>query len=243
MKPVAIVQHDAHDGPSYFGTWLTRQGIGFEVFRMFDGHSLPADWSVHSGLCILGGPMGANDPLAYFPALLALTQSAVAQQVPVIGHCLGGQLLSRALGGTVGASDNVEIGWSAPVAVHSLATEWFGPGPLQLFQWHSDSFSIPPKATALLGGKHCANQAYVLDNLHLGMQFHCEVDTEKVRNWLDLGYGEMQRCAASPGVQAAKAILDSLEQDMAISQRIADHIYTRWVQGLKHSGPKVQRRV
>jgi len=176
--------------------------------------------------------MSANDPLPYFPHLISLLQQAVQAGKPVIGHCLGGQLLSRALGGTVQASAHTEIGWSTLDPIHAQASDWFGEGPLQLFQWHRESFSVPPQATPLLQGRLCANQAFVVDDRHLAMQFHCEVDTAKVRTWLALGAEEMQQWA-SPGVQPAEAILARLEADMARSQAIASHIYRRWAQGLQ----------
>jgi GMP synthase-like glutamine amidotransferase len=232
MLPVAIVQHDAADGPSYFATWLSAQGLDFEVFPMFDAGVLPADLSAFSGLCLLGGPMSANDPLAYYPHLLALVGEAVQNRTPVIGHCLGGQLLSRALGGTVQSSEHIEIGWSVPEPMHAQAIDWFGAGPLQLFQWHGESFSIPAGATQLLKGRLCTNQAYVMDDIHLGMQFHCEVDLPKLNCWLELGADEIRR-SASPGVQQSDAIRLSLEADIARSQRIADRIYTRWAKGLR----------
>lgn len=232
MKPVAIVQHDPHDGPSYFATWLVAQGIAFELFCMYDGAHLPANLDQHSGLCILGGPMSANDPLAYYPPLFGLVQEALQRRVPVIGHCLGGQLLSRALGGAVQAAEHTEIGWSLLEPVHPEASAWFGDPPLHLFQWHSESFSIPAQAIQLLRGSYCANQAYCVDDLHLGMQFHCEVDAAKVRRWLVLGAEEMRACN-SPGVQTTEAILARLDADLRNSQRIADRIYTRWVQGLR----------
>jgi GMP synthase-like glutamine amidotransferase len=233
MKSIAIIQHIGNDGPSFFATWLQQQGIAFKTFLMHEGVSLPTDISAHSGLCILGGPMSANDPLPYFPRLLEQVRQAVALDVPVIGHCLGGQIMSRALGGTVQASENTEIGWALLQATHPIAAEWFGSAEtLPLFQWHGESFSIPPGATQLLRGTHCANQAYLVGNKHLGMQFHCEVDEEKVRDWLVEGAEEMDRCE-SPGVQQAQDILKSLHQDLVQSQAIASHIYSRWAQGLR----------
>ena len=232
LKPVAILQNDPHDGPAFFGTWLTRNGIPSQVFALYDGESPPAALQAFSGLCVLGGPMSANDPLAYYPQLFALVREAVQERTPVIGHCLGGQLLSRALGGTVQSSEHVEIGWSTLEPVHAEATEWFGAGPVQLFQWHGESFSIPAGATQLLRGRYCANQAYVVDGIHLGMQFHCEVDLPKLHSWLELGAEEIRR-STSPGVQQADSILASLEADTALSQRIAGHIYTRWAKGLQ----------
>ncbi|MDE2417736.1 MAG: type 1 glutamine amidotransferase [Burkholderiales bacterium] len=177
--------------------------------------------------------MSANDPVPYFGNLLQLVRNATQLDVPVIGHCLGGQLMSRALGGTVQASENMEIGWSDLEAVSPEAAQWLGTSePVRLFQWHAESFSIPPGATHLLRGQHCRNQAYVLGGRHLGMQFHCEVDAPKVREWLIAGAGEIHSCA-SPGVGQVETILCSLDLDLAHSQRIASHLYRRWASGLK----------
>ena len=233
MLPIAIVQHVANDGPSFFATWCAQQHLPVEVFAMHLGARLPHDLSGHSGLCILGGPMSANDPLPYFAQLFGLVRAAVAQDKPLIGHCLGGQLISRALGGTVQASEHAEIGWSTLQATDAaLAQEWFGAGPqYTLFQWHSESFSIPPGARQVLTGPHCRNQAYVLGERHLGMQFHCEADEAKVRDWLIEGHQEMAE-SDSPGVQPAAQVLATLAADIAHSQRLASHIYQRWAQGL-----------
>lgn len=234
MLPIAIVQHVANDGPSYFATWCARNALPVEVFAMYAGAQLPPDLRSHSGLCILGGPMSANDPLPYFPQLFALVREAIAADQPVIGHCLGGQLISRALGGTVQASEHAEIGWSTLQATDAdLAREWFGAASdLVLFQWHGESFSIPPGARQVLTGAHCRNQAYVLNNRHIGMQFHCEVDAPKVREWIVDGHQEMQE-SDSPGVQRADALLPALDTDIAASNALASHIYRRWAQGLR----------
>ena len=233
MKSIAIIQHIANDGPGFFGTWLQQAHIPFEVFRMFEGCALPHSIADHSGLCMLGGTMSANDPLPYFSPLLNQVREAIALEIPVIGHCLGGQLLSRALGGTVQASENLEIGWSDVQVVHASGPEWFGANArLPLFQWHGESFSIPSGAQRVATGAHCANQAFLVGNMHLGMQFHCEVDEEKVRDWLETGAAEI-RNAMSPGVQQPADILPTLNVDLARSQTIASHIYRRWAQGLR----------
>lgn len=234
MRPIAIVQHVANDGPGFFATWCTQNNLPFAVYAMYRGDTLPGNMDAHSGLCILGGPMSANDPLPYFSTLLALVREAVARDKPLIGHCLGGQLVSRALGGTVQASEHAEIGWSTLQGTNAaLAQEWFGPGPEHvLFQWHGESFSIPPGARQVLQGRHCHNQAYVLGDLHLGMQFHCEVDEAKVRDWIIEGHQEMTD-SASPGVQSANTVLATLPHDIAASQALASHIYRRWAQGLQ----------
>lgn len=234
MKPVVIVQHVANDGPSFFATWLSAQGIAFNVLEMFAGAQLPTDIRQYGGLCVLGGPMSANDDIPYFDMLRTLLRDAVRHGIPVIGHCLGGQILSQALGGTVSDAPHPEIGWSVLQPVDPQAVEWFGPGAdHQLFQWHAQTFSIPPAATLLLQGTHCVHQAFAVDGIHLGMQFHCEVDRAKILSWLLEGAQEIQ-CATSPGVQKAEAILRNLDADLVQSQSIASTIYRRWATHLRH---------
>ena len=180
--------------------------------------------------------MSANDPLPYFDDLLARIREAVAEDIPVIGHCLGGQLMARALGSTVQASEHSEIGWSDLEVIHENGAQWFGPSAqvgarVPLFQWHGESFSIPAGAQWLVKGRHCAHQAFSVGSKHLAMQFHCEVDEAKVRHWLELDAAEL--CASkSPGVQQASDILPTLQKDIARSQSIAARIYGRWVNGL-----------
>lgn len=233
MLPVAIVQHLADDGPAFFATWLQAQGIPFTLHRMHLGEALPPDILAHSGLCILGGAMSANDPLPYYPRLLEQIRQAMAAGIPVIGHCLGGQLMSRALGGTVQAAEQTEIGWTDLELTHPDGVAWTGAHtPLRQFQWHRESFSIPAGAVPLLCGQWCANQAFVVNNMHLAMQFHCEVDEAKLLEWLRDG-ADLMRSTPGPAVQTPEAILRTLLPDLAHSQAIASSLYTRWAQGLR----------
>lgn len=231
MQPIAIIQHVADDGPSYFATWLERAGLPYRVFRLYDGDALPERIEDHSGLCILGGPMSANDELPYFPQLFGLVRAAVAAGVPLLGHCLGGQIMARVLGGTVQASEHVEIGWSE-LTVEPAGVRWLGEVRRpRLFQWHGESFSIPPGATRLVTGDYCANQAFEYGGRHLAMQFHCEVDEAKVRRWLVIGEQELASCA-SPAAQQAEVVLSDLAGMLVPSQRLADRIYGEWAKGL-----------
>lgn len=232
MKPILILQHVHDDGPGYFAAWLDRAGLSFQVVHLHLGQAIPDDIGAYAGLCILGGPMSANDGLPYQAAQMALIRDAVAMDIPVIGHCLGGQLMSKALGGTVGASENVEIGWCNLRLDATEAQDWFGGREaFQLFQWHGESFSIPPGGERIATGDYCANQAFVVGQKHLGMQFHCEVDEDKVRTWIINGHDELIRCVA-PSVQQAGQLLPDLPAMIAQSQRVADDIYARWAKGL-----------
>ncbi|MBB5019280.1 GMP synthase-like glutamine amidotransferase [Chitinivorax tropicus] len=235
MKPILITQHIAADGPGHLAVHLSRHQLPYQICRLFAGDVLPTDATAFSGLAILGGPMSVNDKLPWIAQELALIGHAVSQRVPVIGHCLGGQLLSKALGGVVTASPHVEIGWSdIQPANPAVCRDWFGgANPALLFQWHNETFSLPTGAELLAIGRHCPNQAYLVDGLHLGMQFHCEVDAAKVMGWVDTCQADIAAAAHSPGVQSAAGIKASLARLLPISNRLAEAIYDRWLQGIR----------
>jgi len=232
MKPIAIAQHHADDGASYFATFLARAGLPHQVFHPYLGEALPQEIHQFSGYCILGGPMSGNDELPYLASEMRLVLDALAAEIPVLGHCLGGQLMAKALGGTVQAAENPEIGW-VDLAIDPAGAHWFG-GRRQarLFQWHGESFSIPRDGRRIVTGAYCANQAFQIGK-HLAMQFHCEVDAGKVLTWLKNDRQELLNAAHSPGVQDAGEMVATLEAEIAQSQRVADDIYGEWIKGLK----------
>ena len=234
MKSILILQHLSDDGPSYLATWLARHGVPFDVRNSEAGGVFPDRLDGHGGLAILGGAMSANDPLPSLRQAERLIRQAVASGVPVLGHCLGGQLLSKALGGTVSAAAHPEIGWSDVVPVDQAgAQRWFGGAELaRLFQWHGETFSIPAGATLIATGRYCAHQAYVADGIHLGMQFHCEVDRAKIAAWLTAGGDDIEAGRHSPGVQSADAIRTSLDASLPVSHRLADNLYSAWLANL-----------
>nr|CCC90869.1 conserved hypothetical protein [Trypanosoma congolense IL3000] len=136
------------------------------------------------GVASFGGSMSVNDQLPYFDSIRSLMRSCIVTRTPVIGHCLGGQLLSSALGGRVKPSENCEIGWwDIKVEEAEEAKDWFGGRKfINVFLIHTESFTIPSGARRIATGTHCTNQAFqVGDQFAIGMQFHPEVDERKVR--------------------------------------------------------------
>jgi len=110
MKPVGIFRTSSTEGPGYFATYLERRSIPWQLVALDEGGAVPRDARIFSGLAVMGGPMSANDDLPWIAPLLELLRNAVRQDVPVIGHCLGGQLMSRAFGGAVKVNPVREIG-------------------------------------------------------------------------------------------------------------------------------------
>ena len=111
MKPIYILQHLSGDGPAYLADWLQQQRLPFRVFNTQAGQDFPDTLRDCSGLAILGGEMSANDPLPSLRQAEHLFLQAVRDGIPTLGHCLGGQLMARALGAGVAASPAPEVGW------------------------------------------------------------------------------------------------------------------------------------
>jgi len=198
-----------------------------------EGAPVPRDARRFSGLVFMGGPMSANDELPWIAPALELIRDAVRKDVPALGHCLGGQLMARAFGGTVRANPVREIGWGeVRVADNALAREWLGERQgFESFHWHGETFSIPPGGTRVLESERCANQAFALGK-HFGMQCHVEMTEELVRLWLRGGAGEIRAAADSPGVQNPEEIQLDLEARLDALHAVADRIYDRWAEGL-----------
>ena len=236
MRPVLVIEHTAGDGPGHFGEWLAARRVPATLVRVHAGEAVPARIGGHGGLCVLGGPMGANDThLDHLRTELALIRDALDARVPVIGHCLGGQLLAKALGAPVGRSPAPEIGWH-PIAVDDTpaARRWFGDArePV-LMQWHRDAFELPRGATPLAGSASCPRQAFEHDGLHLALQGHPEADRAKVEHWVAKHRGAATGEAPPPTVQPPEAILAGLERHLAPMRALAHRLYDAWGAGLR----------
>jgi GMP synthase-like glutamine amidotransferase len=233
MKPVVVVRAARSEGPAYFATYLERRSVPWQLVPLDEGAPVPRDPRPFSGLVFMGGAMSVNDDLPWITPVLELIRDAVRKDVPVLGHCLGGQLMSKAFGGAVRANPYKEIGWGeVQVADNGVAREWLGELPaFETFQWHGETFSIPPGATRVLENAHCANQAFALGK-HFAMQCHVEMTEELVRSWLDSGIEEMHAAAASPAVQPREEIERDLQRRLEALHEVADRIYDRWTEGL-----------
>jgi GMP synthase-like glutamine amidotransferase len=233
MKPVAIFRHSPTEGPGYFATYLERRAIPWTLIAVDEGRAVPRDARRFSGLAFMGGPMSVNDDLPWFGPALELIRDAARKDVPVLGHCLGGQMMAKALGGAVRQAPTKEIGWGeVRVAENGVAREWFGTlESFEAFHWHGETFSIPPGATRVLENAHCANQAFALGK-HFGMQCHVEMTADLVRDWLRDGAREIERAKGSPGVQKPPEIERDLERRLGALHAVADRVYARWSAGI-----------
>ncbi|HGX93625.1 MAG TPA: type 1 glutamine amidotransferase [Candidatus Tenderia sp.] len=231
-KPIHIFRHIAHEGPGYLGLFLNRQNIPFEIIEVDQGAPIPQTPDNSAGLVFMGGPMSVNDPLPWIEPELALIRQAVACKMPVLGHCLGGQLISKALGGSISSNHTKEIGWLDVERLdNATARSWLTDLPQRFaaFHWHGETFSIPAGASHILKSDHCRHQAFAFDNV-LAMQCHIEMTAELVPLWADCNAQEIAQPSAT--VQSKTTMTQNLEQRVAALQKVADQLYSRWLQGL-----------
>jgi len=232
MKPVAIFRHSPTEGPGYFAIYLERCGLPWQLIRLDAGDRMPSAPDHFSGIGFMGGSMSVNDPLPWIGPAMDLIRKCMSVDVPVIGHCLGGQLMAKALGGAVTPTGGREIGWhEIGVADNAAARSWFGDTRrFTGFHWHGETFSLPSGATHVLSSAHCANQGFVVGR-HIAMQCHIEMTCDLIDSWCISGADEIAT-HVGPGVQTVSQIEAHLATRLAAMHGVADCVYARWVEGL-----------
>lgn len=229
MRPLTIFRHIAGEGPGYLAEVLERHAIPWRLVRVDEGDTLPETLDDCSGLVFMGGSMSVNDPLPWIEQELKLIRMAQAARLPVLGHCLGGQLISKALGGTVSANPVKEIGWHSVRKCNTpAARQWLAglPEETTLFHWHGETFSIPDGAEVILESEHCAHQAFAIGNT-LALQCHVEMTLPMVGEWAALYEHELQETSAT--VQSAAQMTADLPARIAAARHVADSVYQRWL--------------
>lgn len=221
------------EGPGQFATFLDLRHIPWHLIAVDAKDPIPESPRAFGGLAFMGGPMSVNDDLPWIPQSLSLIRQAVALGIPVLGHCLGGQLMAKAMGGRVTRNPIKEIGWGRVERADTPeARDWLHDlTAFEAFHWHGETFSIPPGATRILGNDHCANQAFVLGP-HLAMQCHVEMTEAMIRDWCEAGADEIA-ASDSPAVQRPDQILALNASHLPPLHRAAQALYARWLNGVQ----------
>lgn len=179
MARVQVLQHVAFEDPGAITPWLQQRSHQIRTTHLYRGDLLPAvsdiDW-----LIIMGGPMGVHDEaeLPWLGAEKTFIRACIDNGKTVLGICLGAQLIANVMGAEVRRNAETEIGWFPVSAVgsHPLA-RLFSDSPT-VFHWHGDTFAIPATAEHLCRSAACENQAFLIGEKVLGLQFHLETTAQ-----------------------------------------------------------------
>ena len=182
MSNVLVIQNTLLEGTGVLGELLSSDG--FKIVQMLaKNEKLPKnDYAI---LVVLGAPQSVNDNLSYLKDEERLIQDFVSQEKPVLGICLGSQLIAKAFGAKVYRAEKKEIGFYHDLVIDNSNSKLFSgfENPFTVFHWHGETFDLPKNAVRLAHSNNI-NQAFQLDSA-IGLQFHLEVDSKMINLWLD----------------------------------------------------------
>jgi GMP synthase-like glutamine amidotransferase len=217
-----ILQHEEPTPPGHVTDWLAEHEATVEIHRI-DIDDREVDPTEHDLIVSLGSEFAAfADTKPFVPREARLLRTAVDADVPVLGLCFGGQMLARVLGGEVFRGERSEIGW---LPVRSTDSELVPDGPW--FQWHFDSFTVPPGAT-VVAESDAGPQAFVAGR-SLGLQFHPEVTTEIMDDWVRAYRHELDGDGVDPD-----DLLEETKRRADESRRNAWQLFERYLRDVAH---------
>jgi GMP synthase (glutamine-hydrolysing) len=180
--PLLVLRHEPFEHLGHFASGLGENHVKYHYHEL--GEPIPPQQ--HSGLIIMGGPMSANDDLPGLRDELALIEKDLRDEVPMLGICLGSQLIAKALGARVYRNAQLEIGWEPVWFTSSAHNDVLLGGmasPETFFHWHGETFDLPSGAAWLAYSEKCRHQAYRYGPRVYGIQFHPEITAEMIEDW------------------------------------------------------------
>jgi GMP synthase (glutamine-hydrolysing) len=211
MEEVLVFQHDPFEDLGFFAEVLEKQGADYRVLRLFHGEMPAEDWQHIGALIILGGPMsvGEEDNFPFLRWEKRIIRAAIDEAVPMLGICLGAQLIAETLGTKVFRGPVKEIGWSRiSITPHGQVDSLLGylPESATVFQWHGDGFELPNGAIHLASSINYKNQAFRVGKSIYGLQFHLEVTPTMIERWIEQRSKDL---ALAPYVLPDKILADT----------------------------------
>lgn len=222
-KRVLIFRHVPFEGAGRLEDVLTARGIGFHYVDLYRPDAPAPDPAAADGLVFLGGPMSVNDPLPYLDCERAILRQAFARNQPVLGICLGSQLIAQTLGARVYRNGRKEIGWFDLEFTGAARRDPLFAGltaPQPVFHWHSETFDLPEGAVHLASSEACRHQAFRMGTTTYALQFHAEVTPTMIQEW----ESQDQNCA---DVHELAAPLDANRHDNRM-HLLANQLFSSW---------------
>lgn len=232
MKPILILSHIECEPPGYFSLLLNRLGYPYQQLCLSQDVEAPQTLEQYAGLIFMGGPGNVEQPTDWMLKEMSLIQLAHQQEIPMLGVCLGAQLISKALGGEVWQAEEMEVGWHPvkmlPSALTHPLIEKTDP-VFTAFHWHAHTCSPPPGAEPIATSDCTDCQGFIFDS-HLAVQFHLEMTEEIICELLEKYAGDIENPSCC--VQHADAIRKDIAVRCQQSFAVADQLFTPWLNSL-----------
>ena len=236
-QPWLVVRHIEHEHIGTITTAFERAGLRYRYLDVFRGEPVPATTAGLGGLIVMGGPMAVYDAARYpfLTAEMSLIRQAAQGSMPVLGICLGSQLIAGALGARVYRGPCREIGWY-PVEVVEPRDALVGdlPSPFLALHWHGDTFNLPEGAVHLFRSELYANQGFRCGRNVYAFQFHFEINAAMMEDWL-ADPGCQREIASVPGLDA-ETIRRDTQASAARLEGLGEQIFTRFLTAATSTG-------
>jgi GMP synthase-like glutamine amidotransferase len=221
MSKVLIVHNTRIEGSGYLGELLLRDGFDIDSINAKHEKLPEKDYSL---VIILGAPESANDNFSYLQEEQRLIKKTVDNDTPLLGICLGSQLIAKTFGGKVYTGPQKEIGFYHDLRIDSDSKLFSGfTNPFTAFHWHGDTFDLPDKAIRLAYSKNYSNQAFQIGSA-IGLQFHIEVNEEMINLWLDKTQEKLEQI---PYIDP-KQIRSDINENISIIKNNMDNFYNNF---------------
>jgi GMP synthase (glutamine-hydrolysing) len=196
-----VLRHVPYEGPGLIEDMLEGRGLPYRIIDVPE-EGVPLGAAGFTGIVSMGGPMSVNDGTMEIEKEKGLLLEAKGRGIPILGVCLGAQIIASAMGARIYAGDQPEVGWGEVTLTQSGMADPLMAGVdqvLPVLHWHGDTFDLPEGAVNLASSDKFENQAFRAGTNIYGIQFHLEIDEEMVREWVAMDLEEENGIVSEPG--------------------------------------------